>query len=183
MGPFALMDMLGLDVCHHILAYLDAQFGGRVQEAALLKELYGAGRLGAKSGHGFYDHPGHQHAPEVDALIEGKAGVRSAFTPERLMATLLNEAFLCVEEGIASVDDVDTACIAGLGMAVRVGDALVRMGPLAYADQLGLDRVLAQLQGFEASLGLRFRPAPILEQKVRSGLLGKASGRGFKDYL
>jgi 3-hydroxyacyl-CoA dehydrogenase/enoyl-CoA hydratase/3-hydroxybutyryl-CoA epimerase len=73
MGPFVLMDMLGLDVCHHILAYLDAQFGERMQEATLLSTLYKAGRLGAKSERGFYDHPDHRHSAEVDALIQSLA--------------------------------------------------------------------------------------------------------------
>jgi 3-hydroxyacyl-CoA dehydrogenase len=188
MGPFALMDMLGLDVCHHILAHLDAQFGARMQEAALLRALYEAGRLGAKTGHGFYDHPDHRHSTEVDALIRSlQAGgqvarVGSTFTAERLMAVLLNEAFLCVEEEIAGVDDVDVACVTGLGMSVRVGGELVHMGPLEYADHIGLDEVLEQMQRLEGDLGLRFRPTSILESKVGCGELGKGSGRGFKVY-
>jgi 3-hydroxyacyl-CoA dehydrogenase/enoyl-CoA hydratase/3-hydroxybutyryl-CoA epimerase len=188
MGPFALMDMLGLDVCHHILAYLDAQFGERMQEAVLLRALYEAGRLGAKSGQGFYDHPDHRHSAEVDALIQSLqadghiAYVGSSFTPERLMTILINEAFLCVEEEIAGVDDIDLACVTGLGMSVRIGDELVHVGPLEYADQIGLDIVLEQTQRLEGELGLRFRPASILVDKVRSGELGKASGRGFKVY-
>jgi len=188
MGPFALMDMLGLDVCHHILAHLDAQFGERMQEAALLRALYKAGRLGAKSACGFYDHPDHRHSTEVDALIqtlqadEKVAHVGSTFTAERLMAVLLNEAFLCVEEEVAGVDDIDVACVTGLGMSVRVGDELVHMGPLEYADHIGLDEVLEQMRRLEGDLDLRFRPAPILESKVGCGELGKASGRGFKVY-
>ena len=98
------------------------------------------------------------------------------------MAMLLNEAFLCAEDAIASVDDIDTACIAGLGMAVRIGDESVRMGPLEVADQVGLDQILDQLWRLERELGPRFAPAPILVDKVRSGQLGKSSGRGFKVY-
>jgi 3-hydroxybutyryl-CoA dehydrogenase len=110
------------------------------------------------------------------------AHVGSGFTPERLMAILVNEAFLCVEEEIAGVDDIDVACVTGLGMSVRVGDKLVHMGPLEYADHIGLDVMFEQMQRLEGELGLRFRPAPILERKVSSGELGKASGRGFKLY-
>jgi 3-hydroxybutyryl-CoA dehydrogenase len=98
------------------------------------------------------------------------------------MAALLNEAFLCVEEEIATVEDIDTACIAGLGMAVRCGDDLVRMGPLEYADRVGLDTILEQMERFEIKFGLRFRPAPILERKVEAGQVGKASGQGFRAY-
>ena len=188
MGPFVLADMLGLDVCHHILAYLDAQYGQRIQEAALLKSVVEAGRLGQKNGRGFYDHPGYERAGEVDALVRSlQAGGQvarpgSRFSPERLMAMLLNEAFLCAEDAIASVDDIDTACIAGLGMAVRIGDESVRMGPLEVADQVGLDQILDQLWRLERELGPRFAPASILMDKVHSGQLGKSSGCGFRVY-
>jgi 3-hydroxyacyl-CoA dehydrogenase/enoyl-CoA hydratase/3-hydroxybutyryl-CoA epimerase len=188
MGPFALMDMLGLDVCHHILAYLDAQFGERLQEAELLEALNDAGRLGAKSGGGFYDYPDRGHSVEVDALVQSLQAsgqvshVASSFSPERLMAVLLNEAFLCVEEEIATVDDIDVACIAGLGMAVRLEDGPVGIGPLEYADHVGLDVLFAQMQCLESEFGPRFSPAPILRRKVEAGQVGKASGRGFKAY-
>jgi 3-hydroxyacyl-CoA dehydrogenase len=89
---------------------------------------------------------------------------------------------MCVEEQIANVNDIDMSCIAGIGMQVRKGEELVRMGPLEYADEVGLDVVLAQLEGFEQELGLRFKPAEILRKKVKAGELGKAAGRGFKEY-
>lgn len=187
MGPFVLMDMLGLDVCHHIIAYLDAKYGERIREAALLEALCSAGRLGQKCGRGFYDHPGHQHSGEVDALVASLqssgqvAKPGSAFHVDRLMAPLLNEAFLCVEQEIASVADIDTACVMGLGMAVRTGDDLVPMGPLAYADRLGLEGVLAQMEGLARDLGSRFTPAPILVEKVQARRRGQASGLGFTE--
>jgi 3-hydroxyacyl-CoA dehydrogenase len=187
MGPFALMDMLGLDVCHHIIAYLDSQYGERMQEAALLTALFNAGRLGEKRGKGFYDYPGGERSTEVDALIRalqagGQVGnVGSAFSVDRLMALLLNEAFLCVQERIASVDDVDIACIAGLGMQVRRETGLARIGPLAYADEVGLDVLLERFRRFESRWGIRFRPAEILVLKVRAGELGVKAGRGFKE--
>jgi len=187
MGPLALMDMLGLDVCHHIAAYLAVQYGERMPEAALLRALYDDGRYGQKSGRGFYDHAGAMCPADVSALIHalhkggaGRSG--SPFSVDRVMAPLLNEAFRCVEEEVARVEDVDLACITGLGMQVRRGSQLVPCGPLEYADDRGLDTVLDTLRDLHTALGGRFRPAAILEHKVRAGVLGKKSGRGFRMY-
>jgi 3-hydroxyacyl-CoA dehydrogenase/enoyl-CoA hydratase/3-hydroxybutyryl-CoA epimerase len=167
MGPFELMDMLGLDVCHDIIAYLASQYGERMSEAPLLQALVRAGRLGAKTGGGFYDYPGRQDAAAITALIqsvqEDKGGEAAAvFSVPRVMARFVNEAFLCLEEKIAERDDIDTACILGLGMAVRMGERVVRMGPLAYATHIGLDVLVERLQRLDGLFGPRFRPAPAL---------------------
>jgi 3-hydroxyacyl-CoA dehydrogenase/enoyl-CoA hydratase/3-hydroxybutyryl-CoA epimerase len=173
MGPLALMDMLGLDVCHHIIAYLDAEWGERFSEAPLLRALFEGGWLGKKSGQGFYTYEGGEPGV-VSALVRrlretGQvAQTPSTYgVPERTMALLLNEAFLCVEQEIASVDDIDLACQIGLGMQVRWEGEHAPMGPLAYADRVGLDTLLARLEDLEAELGRRFRPAAILRAKVQ----------------
>jgi 3-hydroxyacyl-CoA dehydrogenase len=177
MGPFALIDTIGLDVCHHIIAYLASHYGERLSEAALLGELVDAGRLGRKSGGGFYDYPSKEPYPELDAVIahlqaQGRVErVGSTFSVDRLMARLLNEAFLCLQEGIASERDIDTACVAGLGMQVRAGTELVPMGPFAYADLVGRDVLLSRFKELEASLGRRFRPARILKREAPSNEL------------
>jgi 3-hydroxybutyryl-CoA dehydrogenase len=87
-----------------------------------------------------------------------------------------------VEEEIANVNDIDMACIAGLGMTVNKDGELVRMGPLQYMDELGLDVVLEKLEALEEEFGLRFRPVEILKQKVRAGNLGKKTGLGFMEW-
>ena len=187
MGPFTLMDMLGLDVCHHILAYLDAQYGERVQEAAVLRRLVEANRLGQKAGGGFYDHPGHARSEEVDRIVRelqasGQAdSPGSTFSVDRLVLALVNEAFLCLEEGIASAEEIDKACVAGLGMAVRLGGERVPVGPLTYAEHVGLDEVLGRLLHLERTLGCRFRPASILTLKVAPGAESAAGDRGAGD--
>jgi 3-hydroxybutyryl-CoA dehydrogenase len=70
------------------------------------------------------------------------------------------------------------ACIAGLGM--MVGDQ--RMGPLEYADGVGLDVVVQKLEDLEKKLGPRFHPVALLHQKVKAGELGEKTGRGFMEY-
>jgi len=136
MGPLTLMDVIGLDVCHHIIAHLDAEWGARFTEAALLRALVEAGHLGRKSGRGFYAYDDGETGV-VDALIVRLRGVGQvaklgpAFgIVERTTALLLNEAFLCAQEEIASAEDIDLACKIGLGMLVRWEDERLPMGPL-----------------------------------------------------
>ncbi|MGQ9586609.1 MAG: 3-hydroxyacyl-CoA dehydrogenase [Anaerolineae bacterium] len=186
MGPFTLMDMLGLDVCYDVGAYLYSQYGDRMTPAKLFEKLVKAGRLGEKSGAGFYGYGGETDAPVKQMIKElqeaGEVATGTAFSVDRLMMPLLNEAALCVMEEIANVNDIDMACIAGIGMALRKGEELVRMGPLEYADELGLDVAMKRLEELEARYGPRFKPVEIWQQKVRAGELGKKSGRGFREW-
>lgn len=181
MGPFTLMDMLGLDVCVHVGDYLAEEYGERMETALLMPKLVEAGRLGEKSGGGFYGY-GDQTDEATYQLVEEikkeKGVADSEFSPERLVYSLINEATLCVQENIASVNDIDMAMIAGAGMS-HGGE---RMGPLAVADLIGLDRVLEGLQAFEIKYGPRFRPSRLLKLKVRAGHLGKKAGKGFHEY-
>jgi 3-hydroxyacyl-CoA dehydrogenase/enoyl-CoA hydratase/3-hydroxybutyryl-CoA epimerase len=181
MGPFTLMDMLGLDVCVHVGDYLAGEYGERMQTATLMSRLVARGRLGEKSGAGFYgygdqtDEPTHRLVEEIKAE---KGVADSQFSPKRLVYPMINEASLCVQENIASVNDIDLAMIAGAGMTYN-GE---RMGPLAVADTLGLDAVLEGLQDLQSGYGPRFRPARMLKLKVRAGHLGKKVGKGFHEY-
>ena len=99
-----------------------------------------------------------------------------------LTMPFFNEAALCAQEDIANVNDIDMACIAGIGMQVNQDGELLRMGPLEYMDQVGLDVILEKLEALEQEFGSRFHPADILSQKVRAGNLGKKTGYGFKEY-
>jgi 3-hydroxyacyl-CoA dehydrogenase len=180
MGPFTLIDMLGLDVGYHTAEYMASEYGWDIPE--LFKMVFDAGRLGEKSGAGFYGY-GDQTDEPVKAMIkqlqdEGKVSTGTEFSWQRLMVLMINEAVQCVTENIASPDKIDMGAIAGIGM--KYGDE--RMGPLQLADMLGLDVVLADLEEFQAQYGDRFRPARLLKTKVRAGHLGKKVGKGFFEY-
>lgn len=186
MGPFLLMDMLGIDVCAHVGEYLYSQYGERVLPARLFHELVELKRFGEKTGAGFYIYT-DPNAEPLEAIVRrlqagGQVASGTAFSVDRLMMPFLNEAALCVSEDIANVNDVDMACIAGIGMQVNLGGEAVRMGPLEYMDTLGLEMVLARLESLEKELGPRFHPVDILVHKVRAGNLGKKTGYGFKEY-
>jgi 3-hydroxyacyl-CoA dehydrogenase len=183
MGPFLLMDMLGLDVCADVGQYLETEYGDRMKGAELFPRLVTANRLGEKSGAGFYSYGPGSDEP-VKQMIAGlqASGVAKpapgTFHPDRLIMPLINEAALCLQEKIATPSDIDLAMVAGTGMTYG-GE---RVGPLAVADILGLDAVVAKLEELHQQHGERFRPARLLRTKVRAGHLGRKSGRGFHEY-
>ncbi|MBI4769855.1 MAG: 3-hydroxyacyl-CoA dehydrogenase [Chloroflexi bacterium] len=179
MGPFTLMDFLGLDVCYEVGKYLQSQYGHRMEAAQLFGRLVQAGRLGEKSGAGFYGYGGASDEPVRKLVAELSGGQqRTEFSPERLMLLMINEAALAAGEGIADVRDIDLAMIAGAGMTYK-GE---RLGPLALADKLGLEAVVAGLNELKSKYGPRFEPAPRLRELLAEGRLGQPSGAGFLEY-
>jgi 3-hydroxyacyl-CoA dehydrogenase len=183
MGPFFLMDMLGLDVCADVGQYLQAEYGERMRGAQLFPLLVSAGRLGEKSGAGFYGYGAETDEPVKDMIseLQSTGAVKRSerpFEPDRLIMPLINEAALCLQEHIASPGDIDLGMVAGTGMTYG-GE---RLGPLAVADRIGLDNVVAKLEVLQQAYGERFRPARLLRTKVRAGHLGQRTGRGFHEY-
>jgi 3-hydroxyacyl-CoA dehydrogenase/enoyl-CoA hydratase/3-hydroxybutyryl-CoA epimerase len=182
MGPFTLMDMIGIDVCADVGQYLYSKYGDRVAPAALWEKLIASGRFGEKAGAGFYGYGEETDAPIKQMVKElqesGQVPTGTEFSVDRLMMPMINEAAMCLEEDIANVNDIDMACIAGIGM--KVGDQ--RMGPLEYADGVGLDVVVQKLEELEQKYGPRFHPVDLLYQKVKAGELGKKMGRGFMEW-
>jgi 3-hydroxyacyl-CoA dehydrogenase len=174
---------MGIDVSAHAGTYMASEYGPRFESPEILKRLVAAGRYGEKTGGGFYGYGEQSDAPvkEMIAAIQASGVPTGPFSVERLIFPMINEATLIAQENIASVPDIDMAMIAGTGMTYG-GE---RLGPLAIADEYGLDVVLAGLEAMmkEPWGGERFRPAQLLKTKVRAGHLGKKSGRGFHEHM
>jgi len=179
MGPFTLLDMIGIDIAEKVSLILFDAFGPRMSVALLLPEFVKAKRLGKKSGAGIYRYDGQPDDLIVKILQKARKEtgvVDTRFSPERLLLLMINEAAICIQEGTATAGDLDLAMVTGTGFPLEKG------GPLHYADQLGLDLVLSELQRYAAELGPRFWPAPILKRMVGAGYLGLKSKRGFFTY-
>jgi 3-hydroxybutyryl-CoA dehydrogenase len=117
---------------------------------------------------------------EVRAVAEkmGKTFVVArdmpGFAVNRILMPMINEAVYALYEGIASIEDIDSAMKLGTNQP---------MGPLTLADFIGLDTCLAIMNVLHEGLGdSKYRPCPLLKQYVTAGWLGKKSGRGFYKY-
>jgi len=169
LGPFEVVDEVGLDVAQKVAGVLVTAFPERIQTSPALGKLVAAGRLGRKNGRGFYRHTGRKRT--VDRSVRGLLGMPHARRPqtvdslaERMVLVMINEAARCVEEGIvAGPEQVDLAMVFGAGFPPYRG------GPLRHADTIGLQHVVDRLRSLRAEKGPRFEPCSLLVTKADDG--------------
>jgi 3-hydroxybutyryl-CoA dehydrogenase len=102
------------------------------------------------------------------------AGNRPGFVVNRILVPMINEAILVLQEGLATAQDIDDGMRLGCNQPI---------GPLALADLIGLDTLLAIVEAFHEGFNdSKYRPAPLLKEMVAAGYLGRKTGRGFFTY-
>lgn len=171
MGPITLSDVVGLDTCLYAGTVVNTAFADRASPSGILGALVKQGRLGQKSGAGFYSYAkGSRGAddPALDGILQPFRKAPRSHTPqeltERLFLPMLVEASRVLSEGIVR-DPVDL----DMGLILGIGFPTFRGGLLRWADNLGLKNVLALLEKY-ARLGPRYQPT---EQMKKLALEGK----------
>jgi 3-hydroxyacyl-CoA dehydrogenase / enoyl-CoA hydratase / 3-hydroxybutyryl-CoA epimerase len=175
MGPFTLGDMSGWDVVHHSNRTIFETYGTRFKIPRRFEELISSKKFGVKTEEGIYkyekDESGRPRTMGNDpsSLNEEERKILS----NRFLWTTINEGIRCLDEGIANEADIDRALQLGAGMP---------KGPLSWADEIGLDWILNELDTRKEKLGERYWPSPLLRRKVKAGHFGKKVKKGFFNY-
>ena len=175
MGPISVADLAGLDVGYKARQALAEEDRGDPRASRVPDALVEAGRLGQKSGAGFYryDPETRQKSsdPEVLEIIEREAKalgierdpIDADEIIDRLIFALINEGINILDEGIAQrPSDIDVVYVYGYGFPAWRG------GPMHYADEVGLDKVLQRIEEFRDRFGAEnWTPAPLLKSLVK----------------
>jgi 3-hydroxyacyl-CoA dehydrogenase/enoyl-CoA hydratase/3-hydroxybutyryl-CoA epimerase/3-hydroxyacyl-CoA dehydrogenase/enoyl-CoA hydratase/3-hydroxybutyryl-CoA epimerase/enoyl-CoA isomerase len=174
MGPLELYDMIGLDTAFYAGLVLSAAYGDRIEASPLIPALVKSGRLGRKTGSGFYQYQSGGQRARIERPDEGVAKlVRPYALParettdaticDRLLLPMLLEALRVLDEGIVRDGrDIDLAVIHALGFPAFRG------GLLAWGNSLGAAEVIRRLTPL-ADLGIRMHPTPRLLAMAAAG--------------
>lgn len=175
-GPFVLADMAGLDVLAATRIARSAGMSPREREADIVERLVATGRLGRKSGAGYYAY-GEDGRPTEDPafadLLEThrrERGIRGREIPdrevlERCLYALVNEGAKLLDEGVvARASDIDVVWTSGLAFPAQLG------GPMFWASEIGLDEVCEAMRRYARSVGPEyFQPSPLIERLAAAG--------------
>ncbi len=165
MGAFELSDFIGLDVMRDIIKAM-VKRGFVLTPCRSWEKLPEEGKLGRKSGQGFYDWTAGRPSIPADP--------NSPFDPLEVLSMAINEAAWLVRNEVASIEDIDKAVVLGLNFP---------KGPLRMADEWGLDVIKSIIEDKRRKYELpEYQLDPLIEEKISKGEIGLKSGRGFYDY-
>lgn len=169
MGPFELMDEVGLDVCTKVAKIFKASFGERIEVPSFFDKIAKENRLGKKTMAGFYVYEGKSKKKKVRVngellqelgLQSGRTAFDEQLVLERCVYSMVNEATRALLEDRI----VDTPQSVDLAMIMGTGFPPFRGGLLKYADTVGLDKIATRLAFFAGSDGKRLKPCAELEK-------------------
>ena len=167
MGVFELIDFVGIDVVNSILRAMISR-GFRFSGCRLIDEKIKEGKLGLKTGEGFYKYPEAGKYSRVSVPKEAGEGIN----PVRLIALAVNEAAWLIRNKVASIADVDTVTKLGFGFP---------RGLLEYADSYGIGGIMVELIKLRERYG-GVDVDPLIMQLVAEGNIGVKAGSGFHEY-
>ncbi len=163
MGPFRMLDIVGLDTAYDVAKFMAESYPDKIQIGTLLKVLIDAGRLGKKSGVGFNDFDG-THEP-LEGFLGRTYGSRPKILAEevftRMLVRFLNESVQALEDKVASKGDIETGA--------KYGVTFPKGGPLHYISEIGLPNFVEQLNNYAKALGSRYTPARMLVDMAEKG--------------
>lgn len=167
MGPFRLVDEVGLDVGYKVAKILEEGYGERMKTSPVFERIYNdLGLLGKKKGAGFYTYV--KNVAEVNKEVVNLVTAHHTFSSEeiidRTVLIMVNEASRALEEGI-----VKNAQYLDMAMVMGTGFPPFRGGLLAYADERGIKSVVARLQSLNHAYGERFAPSDLLVTMAKNG--------------
>jgi len=160
MGPFRLVDEVGLDVGYKVATILQEGYGDRMHTVPVFERVHhDLGLYGKKKGAGFYKYAknGVRANPKVIDLVQEQRHFSDEEIIDRCLLMMVNEASRALEEGVVK-------CAEYLDMAMVMGTGFppFRGGILAYADERGIQEVVARLYALSNAYGERFEPSELL---------------------
>jgi 3-hydroxyacyl-CoA dehydrogenase/enoyl-CoA hydratase/3-hydroxybutyryl-CoA epimerase len=166
MGPLELIDEVGIDVGFKVAKTLEKAYGERMHIASIFEKVVEKGYMGRKTQEGFYVYKGKKKTPNSRVYrmaASSKGPIPDEVVLKRMLYIMINEGARCLEENV-----VDRPHSVDIGMIMGAGFPPFRGGLLRYADYVGIENIVRDLEEFEKETGgKRFKPCGYLRDRAK----------------